>query len=136
MSFLNPTRTCVFSAVKARLTRQGAPLSGIAVIRRWNWHDKREDRATTNAQGEFAFPAVFESSVSRLLPIEIVISQSLYAVVNGEEQLFWVNAKRNDAENGEYEGHPTHLACELTHEMKLVEGTGNLQMLTLCTLVD
>lgn len=133
MSFLNPTKTCVFSAVKARLTNNGQPLKGATVIRRWEWHELKEERTTTNAQGEFEFPAVYESSVTRLLPMEIVIGQSLRVVVDGEERKFWTNSKRNADLNGEYRGRLMRLTCELTNESKIYNSAG-VMMSTLCTL--
>lgn len=133
MSFLNPTKTCVFSAVKARLTKNGEPLKGVTVVRRWRWHEPHEDSAKTDAKGEFTFPAVFELSVARLLPIEVVIAQSLRVNVNGEEEVFWVNSKRDPKENGEYNGRPMSLVCEMTHEMKIYNDSG-VMMSTLCSL--
>jgi hypothetical protein len=132
MSLLGP-KTCVFSAVKARLTRNGEPLKDVTVIRRWTWHDAREDRTRTNARGEFSFPAVFESSVSRLLPVELAVAQSLYVKGSGEEEMFWVNTKRRPEENAEYKGHPISLACELSREMKITREFGSI-MSTMCTL--
>jgi hypothetical protein len=135
VSNLNPTRTCVFSAVKARLTKNDLPLQGVTVVRRWNWNEPHEDSTVTDANGEFNFPAVFESSVTRLLPLEIMISQSLYAIIDGEERKFWYNAKRDETENGEYGGRPTHLLCEMTHKMKIHRDDERITH-TLCTLVE
>ena len=133
MSFLNPTKSCVFSAVKARLTKNGQPLKGVTVIRRWTWHDAHEDSTHTNANGEFSFPAVFEASVSRLLPVEFAVAQSLYIKGAGDEEMFWVNTKRKTDENSEYKGRPISLQCELTHEMKITREFGSI-MSTMCTL--
>jgi hypothetical protein len=133
MSFLNPTKTCVFSAVKARLTMNGEPLKGVTVIRRWEWHDLKEEATQTDAKGEFSFPAAFESSVTRLLPIEIVIGQALYVKLDGEEKKFWSNSKRDAKENAEYNGRPIALRCELTDEMKTTRENGSIRS-TLCHL--
>jgi hypothetical protein len=133
MSLFNPTKTCVFSAVKAKLTRNGVPLKGVTVIRRWKWHEPREDAAKTDDKGQFTFPAVFESSVTRLLPMEVVIGQSMYVKVNGEEEMFWVNSKRDGKENGEYGGRVMSLVCEMTNEMKIYND-GGVMMSTLCSL--
>lgn len=131
MSFLNPTKTCVFSAVKARLTMNGEPLKGVTVVRRWEWQKLHEESTKTNEQGEFVFPAAFESSVSRLLPVELVIAQGLYVKVDGEERKFWSNSKREPKENAEYNGRPISLVCELTHDMKSTRENGAI-MSTLC----
>jgi hypothetical protein len=132
MSFLNPTKTCVFSAVKARLTMNGEPLKGATVIRRWEWQKLQEESTKTDEQGEFTFPAVFESSATRLLPVELVIAQGLYVKLNGEEKKLWSNSKREPKENTEYNGRPISLVCELTHEMKTTRENGAIRS-TLCT---
>ncbi len=48
MSFFNPTKTCVFSAVKAQLTMNGEPLKNATVIRRWEWQELREEKTQTD----------------------------------------------------------------------------------------
>jgi hypothetical protein len=134
MSFLNPTKTCVFSAVKARLTLNGEPLKGATVIRRWEWHELKEESTQTDDQGAFAFPAVFESSITRVLPLELVVAQGLYVKVSGKEQKFWSNSKREPKENTEYNGQPISLACELSDEMKTTRENGSIRS-TLCRWV-
>ena len=69
--------------------------------------------------------------MSRLLPTELVIAQSLYVKASGGEEVFWVTAKREPGENAEYDGKPISLACELTHEKKLTREFGSL-MNTMC----
>lgn len=128
----NPTRTCVFSAAKARLTMNGEPLKGVKVIRRWEWHTRREDSTLTDAHGDFAFPAVFESSLTRLMPIELVISQGLYVVVDGVEKKIWANSKRKPEENAEFNGKPIAMMCEITNASRIYRDFGSL-MGTLCT---
>lgn len=132
MSLFDAGKTCVFSNVKATLTMNGEPLRNAKVIRRWEWTDEKEDSTTTDENGHFEFPAVFERSVTRLLPIELVIAQGLYVVVDGKEQHFWSNSKTEPEENAEFDGKPISMACELTHEMKIYRDFGSL-MRTLCT---
>jgi len=133
MSLLNPMKVCVFSAVKARLTKNGEPLKGATVIRRWEWQQAREDRTTTDDEGSFTFPAVFESSVTRLLPVELVIGQAL-EVVNGDEKtLIWSFAKRKPEENSELKGRSIILRCELTEERKARRESGAI-LSTMCHL--
>jgi hypothetical protein len=132
MSLFNPLRTCVFSAVQARLTKNGVPLKGATVIRRWEWHKLQEESTQTDDDGNFKFPAVFEWSFARLLPIETVIGQALYVKAGSEETKFWVNSKRDGEINGEYDGLPTLLTCELTSEMKIYHRDG-ASMHTLCS---
>lgn len=125
-------KTCVFSAVKARLLLNGKPVANTKVRREWNWNKPRSDESMTDEQGYVTFPAVFESSVSRLLPIEIVISQLLSVEINGKKHDFWISSKRNPEENSEYGGNKIDLTCELTDEEKLIEDYGISKILTVC----
>ena len=129
---LNPLKTCVFSAVKARLTINGVPVKGATVVRRWKWHSMREERTATDAAGNFSFPPVYESSVTRFLPMEFVVAQGMFVVVDGAETQFWANTKRETAENAELGGRALALVCELKNEMKLTESFGSL-LSTVCT---
>lgn len=131
MSFFNPGKTCVFSEVKAQLTRSGKPVKHATIIRRWEWKEQQEDRTQTDEQGNFEFPAAYESSMSRLLPIEIVIGQEIFVVVDGEEKKIWAHAKRSADENSELKGQPMKLFCELNDPMKTYGDYGLLQ--TLCS---
>jgi hypothetical protein len=135
MSFFNPGKTCVFSHVTAQLTLDGEPLKNVTVIRRWEWNELREDRTQTDERGYFELPPVFESSISRFLPVEIVIAQALFVVVEGEEQRFWSNSKRTAGENDEFQGRPISLVCELTDEMRITREFGS-RMNTLCSWGD
>lgn len=131
MSFFSPGKSCVFSEVKARLTLSGEPIKSVPVIRRWEWKELREDRTTTDEQGYFELPAIYESSVTRMLPIELVIGQELHVVVKGEEKKIWAHAKQSLDEDSELKGQPINLTCELTDPMEMHESFGLLQ--TLCS---
>jgi len=102
------------------------------VIRRWEWNALREDSTQTDAQGNFVLPAIFEFSLTRWLPVELVISQGLYMVVGGVERKIWSSAKREPEENAEFSGRPISMVCEMTQEMKLHRESGS-PMNTLCT---
>lgn len=129
----SPLRTCVFSPVKAQLLLNGEPVVGATIIRRWDWQKLREESTVTDDNGYFHFPIVYEYSILRLLPAEIVIGQGLYAVVDGEEVSFWTNARRNPEENAEYQGHAIDIICDLKDEEILIKEFG-ARMVTLCKL--
>jgi|SRR5690554_630401 hypothetical protein len=133
MSIFNPTKTCVFSEVKARLALNGEPLSNVRVTRQWEWHKRRSDEAITDAEGYVTFPPVYESSVTRLLPAEIVIGQRLSVELKDEVVIFWQNSKREAIENSEYGGSSFDVICELSDEKVLIEEYGSL-MATMCKL--
>lgn len=133
MSILGIGKTCVFSEVKVRLLQNGEPVSNAKVYRQWNWNNLSSDESVTNDEGYVSFPAVYESSVSRLLPIEIVIGQELSVEINGEKKVFWTNSKRDAEENTEYGGAQFQAVCELSKEEELIEDHGSL-MVTMCKL--
>lgn len=124
-------KTCVFSEVKARLTIDGEAIRNSKVTRQWEWNQRNSDDAITDGNGYVTFPAVFEASISRLLPTELVIGQQLSIEINGEEKVFWSNSKREPEENVEYGGSPFNVVCELSHKEVLIEDYGSL-MVTLC----
>lgn len=133
MSIFGVGKTCVFSSVKVRLLDNGKPVSNAKVVRQWSWNELKTDEGVTDNDGYVAFPAVFESSLSRLLPIEIVIGQQLSVSINGEEKVFWTNGKRKADENSEYGGTEFIAVCEINDEEKLIEDYGSL-MVTMCKL--
>lgn len=133
MSILDVGKTCVFSEVNLRLLLNGEPVSNAKVTRQWNWNKPGSDEGVTDSGGLISFPAIFESSISRLLPIEIVIGQQLSIHINGEEKVFWTNAKREPEENAEYGGAAFQLVCELSDEETVHKDYGSL-MLTMCRL--
>ena len=133
MSLLGIGKTCVFSEVQLHIMQDGKPLQNVTVTRQWEWNKSAQDVSNTDAKGYVSFPAVYESSVSRLLPTELVVGQQLSVTVNGEEHVIWTNAKRKPEENSEYGGQPFIAECELTNEEKLIEDFGSL-MVTICKL--
>lgn len=133
MPIINPLRTCVFSEVAAQLVLNGEPLKNTKVTRQWEWHKRRSDEAVTDAEGYVTFPAVYESSITRLLPAEIVIGQRLSVEVNNEVITFWQSSKRKAVENSEYGGLPFNMICELSDEKILIEDYGSL-IATMCKL--
>ncbi len=133
MSIFGVGKTCVFSSVKVQLLQNGKPVANAKVVRQWNWNELKTDENITDGNGYVTFPAVFESSISRLLPIEIVIGQQLSVSINGKDKVFWTNGKRKADENSEYGGAEFIAVCELNDEEKLIEDYGSL-MVTMCDL--
>lgn len=133
MSIFNPTKTCVFSEVRARLTMNGEPLQYAKVTRQWEWHKRKSDEAYTDENGVVSFPAVYESSLTRLLPVEIVIGQELSVSFQGQSVIIWSNSKRQAEPRSEYAGAAFDVTCELTKERAVTRDYGSL-MLTMCKL--
>ncbi|MFV1977430.1 MAG: DUF6795 domain-containing protein, partial [Candidatus Scalindua sp.] len=117
MSVLGIGKVCVFSAVKLRLLHDGKPVANTKVKREWEWNTPNFDESVTDDDGYVFFPAVFESSLTRLLPIELVITQGLSVKIDGEEEYFWTSGKRQPEENTEYGGAKFDVICELNNEI-------------------
>lgn len=126
-------KSCVFSSVNMQILKNGKPVKNAQVIRRWEWNDLKEEKTVTDENGYFSLPAVYESSVSRLLPIEFVVGQAILVVDGGKEKRIWSNSKRKTEENSEYGGKSIELTCELNDEKVLIEDYGSL-MITMCKL--
>jgi len=136
LGYFTTTQTYVFSAVKMQLIRNGEPLKNVEVMRRYEWNSLKEDRTVTDDLGFFSFPSIVKHPVTRLLPVEIVIAQGLYAVIDGEEVKFWSNSKRNPKENDEFFNRTLNrqvtLTCDLADEDKLTREFGSITN-TRCT---
>lgn len=131
LSLFNIGKTCVFSEVQMQILLNGKPVSNTLVTRQWDWNKRNRDESKTDENGRVSFPAVYESSASRLFPTELVIGQQLSVLVDGEEKVLWSNSKREPEENSEYGGETFDVVCELTDEEMLIEDYGSL-MVTMC----
>lgn len=132
MSLFDAGKICTFSPVQAKLTLNGEPAVGAQVTRIAKLKDTKTEETTTNTNGEFSFPAVFEKSVKKLLPMEIVVSQQILVEYQGETYEIWANGKMNPDENSELDGQPLNLTCELTDELRTHRTSSSL-ILTNCT---
>jgi len=65
MSLSKSMKICVFSGVTLRLLREGKPIAGTKVIRRWEWGKEQSDEAYTGEDGMVSFSAIYESSKYR-----------------------------------------------------------------------
>lgn len=133
MSIFSGMKSCVFSNVTLRLLWQGEPLKNAKVTRHWNWQKDKYDQAVTDENGVVKFPVTYESSVSRLLPIEFVVSQHISVLVKNKEMVIWKGVKRDTPVNSEYGGKEFIATCELTDEEVFTEEYGQ-PMKTKCKL--
>ena len=120
MSIFKPKDVCVFSAVKGVLLRDGEPLAGVEVLRWGSWKTEFNDTSITDDEGRFSFPDIYQNSLRSVLPVEFTASQTMKVVVDGEEDYFWINAKREPEQNAELNGRDIDVVCDLSSEM---EGT-------------
>ena len=133
MTKTGPLKACVFSQVDARMTLNGEPVVGARILREWEWQKKKQDETVTDSDGKFSFPAVYESSPTRLFPSEFNVSQFLTVFYQGEEFAFWVTNKREVEENVELGGLPLNLNCELSDEPSITKFGLASKVYSLCT---
>ncbi|WLI89459.1 hypothetical protein Q4S45_22655 [Massilia sp. R2A-15] len=109
----------LFSQVHGTVLKEGKPLSGVTVRRAFNWRwgkEKGKDETITNSDGQFHFPQIERESISAFIPHEPVIGQFIYIDHEGEEYVAWETLKHDYEVNGELDGKPMNLDCELTRE--------------------
>lgn len=116
MTSLNPFKACTFSEMKLHLTLDGEPVSDAKVTRTVNWKKEIVDTFSTDNNGEVQLPALHESSVTQVLPVEFISSQVINVRYEDSDYKIWVYAKRDPAENFEMNGNPLELTCELSDE--------------------
>ena len=131
MSFFDAGKACVFSEVNLSITDKGKPASVAKVWRRKKKKKEVIDEFDTDMEGRLKLPAVYQRSITQLLPIEFVVSQVFKIVFDGQEFEVWINSKRDSAVNSELGGIPLNLTCELTDEAILHEEFDTL-LLTSC----
>ena len=131
MSIFDVGKACVFSEVNLKLSYNGKPAIGAKIWRRISWKKEVITEFQVDDQGEIELPAVYQRSVTKLLPIEFVVSQVFKVSFEGQEFEIWINSKRDPANNSELGGAPLHLNCELTDKAELHEEFGAL-LLTSC----
>lgn len=110
----------LFSEVKGTVLLNGKAIEGARVERHfhWTWKDRNESsEVLTNANGQFEFPAITDSSVmASLLPHEPVITQKIFIHYQGQEYKAWMFTKHGYHKNGELKGKPINLSCNLEAE--------------------
>lgn len=111
---------CLFSAVSGTVLLNGMPVAGAEVEQYYKWEnsDKSSRKLTeTNSSGHFNFAAVYDNSLfTTLLPSNPVIQQKIHIRYDDTEYDAYLFMKKNYEENGELDGKPLSLVCELNNE--------------------
>ena len=132
MSMLDIGQAWFFSPVSAVVEKDGIPLVGVKVIRRWEHESLSEDETVTDDKGQFSFPEIRGRTIVQVMPAEFVVAQQIVVVVEDEEVEIWSNSKRKTDLNSELGGAPLDLHCEITDEDKMYRDFG-AAMFTKCT---
>lgn len=113
-------KVCLFSAISGKITLDGKPVANARLVRTGDRDGPKVDEAVTDANGSFAFPAMNERTITKLLPQEFVASQKIVVTYNNKNYQIWSSVKRNSEENTESRGKPLVVACELNSEEKSI----------------
>jgi len=105
----------LFSEVRGSVLWDGVPVSGAAVVRSYSWGDKQGGDATvSDAKGEFQLPPIVGRSLLAWLPHEPMVHQTITIQHQGTTYEAWSFFKHNYDLNGELDGRPLRLRCDLT----------------------
>jgi hypothetical protein len=129
-------KVCLATDVKGNVTLQGKPVANAKVIREVKFQDKsRKDETITDENGNFAFSVVYDRTISKYTPFEVVIGQEINIEYDNKIYLALRTSKRNFDYGGELNAPsvikkgdgliPFVLRCELSNEPKIRSSLGN-----------
>ena len=120
MSLGDVGRVCLFSSISGTITLDGKPVVNARLVRTSDRDGPRVDETFTNEEGYFEFPAMYERTITKFLPMEFVASQKIVVTHNDEEYQIWSSIKRKPDENTESRGKPLVVTCELKSEERSI----------------
>ncbi len=119
---MSMSKFCLFSAVEGVVLDHGEPVAGASIERayKWVWKDEQgHDETTSTPDGRFSLPEIRGSSFfGSFLPHEPIVKQSIVIHHGGKDYEAWIYDKRNYEVNGELDGRPIRLRCDLATEDK------------------
>lgn len=117
MGFFDAGRVCLFSGISGIITLEGKPVANARVLRSADRDGVKKDETTTDENGYFELPPMYERTVTKLLPMEFAVMQRIYVEYDQQDYEVWRSVKRSPAENTESKGKPLSVACELSSEL-------------------
>lgn len=116
MGFFDAGRVCLFSGISGIITLEGKPVANARVLRSADRDGVKKDETTTDENGYFELPPMYERTVTKLLPMEFAASQSIMVILKDKEYEIWSSVKRSPEENSESKGKKMNVTCELLSE--------------------
>ncbi len=132
MGLTNIGKLCIFSAISGVITLNGQPVANAKVIRTASKERDHQDETTTDENGHFAFPPMYERSIAKYLPMEFVASQEIMVEYKNKSYKLWSGVKWKPEENAESRGKPLVVQCQLEIDDKYISVDGS-KFFTLCT---
>ena len=129
-------KVCLATDVKGSVTLQGKPVANAKVTRAVKFQDKSwKDESITDENGNFSFSAIYDRTISKYTPFEVVIGQEINIEHDNKTYLALRTSKRNFDYNGELNAPsaikkgdeliPFLIRCELSNETKIRSSLGN-----------
>lgn len=125
MSLGDVGRVCLFSSISGTITLDGKPVVNARLVRTSDRDGPRVDETFTNEEGYFEFPAMYERTITKFLPMEFVASQKIIAHYQDREYEMWSSIKRKREENSEAKGNRLVVTCDLGWDQKLIVVNGS-----------
>lgn len=123
-------KVCLFSGMSGVIEMDGKPAANVRLVRT---AESKVDETTTDENGYFEFPSVFERTIAKYLPQEFAASQKIVAHYQGREIDVWVGVKRKPEEHVESRGKPLVVHCELGLEVENLIQVNNSPIFSRCT---
>lgn len=120
MSMFDAGKVCLFSKISGVITLNGNPAANAHIVRTVNLSRNKVDETTTDANGYFEMPAVFQRTLTKFLPQEFTAKQEVAVHYEGKEYKIWRGVKRDPSENSEARGDDLKVTCELSNEEDLI----------------
>jgi hypothetical protein len=117
----------LFSEVRGVVTHNGKPVVGVVVEQNYRRDDKNISRSVqTSEDGEFHFTEVVTRSFwASILPHQPRIEQQIYIKIDGKELPAWRYVKGNYRQNGELDGKPINIYCDIAAPVRRIPIRGD-----------
>jgi hypothetical protein len=120
-------KVCLATEVNGVVTLNEMPVANAKVMREIRFQNKaRNDEVLTDANGNFLLPGVYDRTVWKYTPFEVVIAQFIHIEYENKKYLAFRTSKSNFDVDGELNSPiaiengdvitPFVLTCELTNE--------------------
>lgn len=116
MSITEAGKVCLFSGISGVIKLDGKPVANARLVRTVNKEKDKVDETTTDENGYFEMPPVFERTITKFLPMEFVVGQKIEVYSEDKVTEIWSGVKRKPEENVESKGKPLVVECELSLE--------------------
>ncbi|GLQ97847.1 DUF6795 domain-containing protein [Dyella mobilis] len=111
-------RLVLISEVHGTVLMNGMPVQGAVLVEKavWSGNKSAPQRTVTDENGAFSLPAMkHRAGLRRLITAQPNVSQEILINYQGVQYIAWNYPKFNYEANGELDGRPINLLCELTN---------------------